>query len=463
MIGYFPELYEDELIYSWIARYLVHSGYTSAADAYQDLYFNKNLRPSVELMNNLIDDAKSVMAKYMSLEELIYNLTLFPEYGRFIVPTKRERLVKEADFSRGNWINSLMIPFSTGERYLKYCPLCAEEDREIHGEAYWHRQHQITSINICVKHGVYLQNSEIVRNRNLTRLKAAEIIIPRKTVTTKCEDEIIMKLASYMVAVFDSSKYSHDHIGKYLNRHIPSKYIHDNGNRKAYELYEDYTAYYHSLEAEDLMSINSMSRILRGHSGTFGNICQLGLFFDIEPSDLLIKGDEGQDDDIFIRVSELTGESLERVHIIGEAIIDELKKDSVLFIKEKRHEDNIDKEDLALLPSVEATVKNIYGEGDDRPRKISLNAISKPLHVDIHKLKKMERCMAVINQHYESQEEYWAREIVWAVKMIEKNGETLNERHIRNLTNLRHDNMVDSLEVLKKLDIDIYDILVSIL
>lgn len=450
MIGYFPELYEDELVYSWIARYLVHSGYTSAADAYQDLYFNKNLRPSVELMNNLIDDAKSVMAKYMSLEELIYNHTLFPEYGRFIDPTKRERLVKEADFSRGNWINSLMIPFSTGEKYLKYCPLCAKEDRDTHGEAYWHRKHQITSINICEKHGVYLQNSEIVRNRNLTRLKAAEIIIPRKTVITKCEDEIIMKLASYMVAVFDSSKYSHDHIGKYLNRHIPSKYVHDNGNRKAYELYEDYTAFYRSLAAEELMSINTMSRILRGHSGTFNNICQLGLLFGVKPSDLLNKGDEALNDDIFIRVSQSTGEPLNRVYLIGEAIIDELKKDSVIFIKEKRHEDNIDKDDIALLPSVEATVKKIYGEGDDRPRKISLNAISKPLHVDIHKLKKMERCMAVINQYYESQEEYWAREIVWAVKMIEKNGDTLNNRRIRDLTNLRRDNMLDSMQELEK-------------
>ena len=99
---------------------------------------------------------------------------------------------------------------------------------------------------------------------------------------------------------------------------------------------------------------------------------------------------------------------------------------------------------------MEATVKKIYGEGDDRPRKVSLNAICKPLHVDIHKLKKMERCMAVINQYYESQEEYWAREIVWAIKMIEKNGDALNNRRIRNLTNLRRDNMLDSMKELEK-------------
>jgi len=60
MIGYFPRLYEDELVYSWIARYLVHSGYTAASDAYQDLYYNKNLRTSVELMNNMVDDAKEL-------------------------------------------------------------------------------------------------------------------------------------------------------------------------------------------------------------------------------------------------------------------------------------------------------------------------------------------------------------------------------------------------------------------
>lgn len=105
---------------------------------------------------------------------------------------------------------------------------------------------------------------------------------------------------------------------------------------------------------------------------------------------------------------------------------------------------------------MEATVKKIYGEGDDRPHKISLNAISKHLHVDIHKLKKMERCMAVINQHYESQEEYWAREIAWAVKMIEKNGDVLNNRHIRDLTNLRRDNMLDSMQELEKNYPDVY-------
>ena len=462
MIGYFPELYEDELIYSWIARYLVHSGYTSAADTYQDLYFNKNLRPSVELMNNMLDDAKTVMTKYMSMEDLIHKHTLFPEYGRFIDPAKREKLVSEADFSRGNWINSLMIPISIGERYLKYCPMCAMEDRDSHGEAYWHRKHQIIGIKICTKHKVYLQDSDVLINRNLTRLKAAEIIIPRETIITKCEDEIIIKLAIYMVAVFENERYGYEQIGRYINSQIPSKYLYDNGNRKMYVLYADYTAFYKTLDPSELMSENSMCRLLGGHRAIYAYICQLGLMLDIDPSDLIIKGKE-QDYDIFQRVSQMTGEPVERVRIIGEAVIDELKKESVQFIKGTRHKDNIDQADIELLPRLQKVVINIYGDGDARPRKISISQVSKAMHVDSHRLKKMKRCMDFFNQYYESQEEYWARELVWAVKRTERDGDSLSFSHIQDLTNLRRDNMVDSLEALAMRDKKVYDIISSIL
>ncbi len=462
MIGYFPELYEDELIYSWIARYLVHSGYTSAADTYQDLYFNKNLRPSVELMNNMLDDAKTVMTKYMSMEDLIHKHTLFPEYGRFIDPAKREKLVSEADFSRGNWINSLMIPTSIGERYLKYCPLCVKEDRDSHGEAFWHRKHQIIGIKICTKHKVYLQDSDVLINRNLTRLKAAEIIIPRETIITKCEDEIIIKLAIYMVAVFENERYGYEQIGRYINSQIPSKYLYDNGNRKMYALYADYASFYKTLDPSELMSENSMCRLLGGHRGIFAYICQLGMMLDIDPSDLVNKGDE-QDYDIFQRVSQMTGEPLERVRIIGDAVIAELKKESVQFIKGTRHKDNIDQADIELLPRLQKVVINIYGDGDARPRKISISQVSKAVQVDSHRLKKMKRCMDFFNQYYESQEEYWARELVWAVKRTERDGDSLSFSHIQDLTNLRRDNMVDSLETLKRRDSRIYDVLMSLL
>ena len=41
MIGFMPEIYPDELIYSWFCRYLVHSGYSANKMALNDLLFNK--------------------------------------------------------------------------------------------------------------------------------------------------------------------------------------------------------------------------------------------------------------------------------------------------------------------------------------------------------------------------------------------------------------------------------------
>ena len=65
--------------------------------------------------------------------------------------------------------------------------------------------------------------------------------------------------------------------------------------------------------------------------------------------------------------------------------------------------------------------------------------------------------MDVINSFYETQEQYWAREIVWAVEQIRNNREPLNLKHIRNYTNLRRDNIVDSMNELRMINMDAYE------
>src|SRR5260370_602086 len=39
---------------------------------------------------------------------------------------------------------------------LKYCAFCAKEDRNLSGEAYWHRSHQSSIVQVCPKHGCHL-------------------------------------------------------------------------------------------------------------------------------------------------------------------------------------------------------------------------------------------------------------------------------------------------------------------
>lgn len=46
-------------------------------------------------------------------------------------------------------------------------------------------------------------------------------------------------------------------------------------------------------------------------------------------------------------------------------------------------------------------------------------------------------CVQEIKKYQESQEEYWAREVVWAVDTIRRNGVTLSRTRIEKLTNMR--------------------------
>ena len=104
MIGFLPAIYDDELVYSWFSRYYLYSGYYAATSVMLDLYENKTIRPSVELLNNLSSEAKNIISRYISLENLVCHHTMFPEYGRFIDPDKRNRLLIDFDFSKGNCV-----------------------------------------------------------------------------------------------------------------------------------------------------------------------------------------------------------------------------------------------------------------------------------------------------------------------------------------------------------------------
>jgi hypothetical protein len=300
-------------------------------------------------------------------------------------------------------------------------------------------------------------------NVRLTRLKAAEVVMGDVGEVIECKDHTIKALASYMTGVFLSAEYSYDGIGKALCAHIRDRYIRSNGDRKMNELFADYSSFYSSLEESALMSHNLMSRIFSGRPGLFGYICQLGLFIGISPQELLNMKEDTGNEAIYALVAGKTGEPIDKVRIIGEALLAEWKRSKVPFLRTERQRDYLADEDQRLLPRVKETAEEIYGQGDIRPRKVSLALVSTALHVDFHRLKKMKRCMEVLDHYHETQEQYWAREIIWAVEELERRGEPLNFKHIRNLTNLRRENIEDSLEELRIQNEDIYYVIKSMM
>lgn len=77
MISYFPEIYPDELLYSQLARYYVKSGYTAYRYAAENLFVSRTVRPDIEFVNVLTDDALRAVTRDMPMEEIIMRHTMF--------------------------------------------------------------------------------------------------------------------------------------------------------------------------------------------------------------------------------------------------------------------------------------------------------------------------------------------------------------------------------------------------
>ena len=76
MIAFFPELYSDELLYSWFARYYVKAGYLTLTDALEDLYIHRYTKPDIEFLNELKPDVVEMMEKQYDMEYLIREHTI---------------------------------------------------------------------------------------------------------------------------------------------------------------------------------------------------------------------------------------------------------------------------------------------------------------------------------------------------------------------------------------------------
>ena len=169
MISYLPNIYPDELAYSWFCRYYVHSGALTHKMALSDILCKRSCNPSKEFLGNLTPDMQSRIRDILPIKSLIMEHTMFPQYARFIPLSYKMRALHhlEHDYCDAHHL----FPISTrndNDSFLKYCPLCASEDRQLYGETYWHRAHQIRSVQICYKHGCYLESSAVTSKSEQT-------------------------------------------------------------------------------------------------------------------------------------------------------------------------------------------------------------------------------------------------------------------------------------------------------
>ena len=420
MIGFMPEIYPDELLYSMFARYYERSGYMAYIFAAEDLFQNKNERPDVEFINRLTQDAQSVIHKKMSADEVIMNNTMFPYYGRFLGKERRTEAYFALLNTDGNYRNLLPIPKAKKQRFLRYCPICLNRDRDKYGETYWHRIHQMQSIDICPIHFCVLQNTDIaIGSTTSPRFSAAENVIKDFEKIEVVEDEKERKLDQYILDVVASNiDFDNDtKLGDYLSYRLKGTKYMTGALRNMQELTNDFNDFY-GTETE----LWRIQKIFTNVNVKIRDICMLAMFLEITP------------------------EELNNPHI-GESIKKLNRKKVYTNAKPGTKTRDWNSVDNAALPKVQKAIETL--KCTEPPKRVTGYAIERMLKLPSKQIQNLPKCRAEVLKHSETQTQFWIRKVEWAVKKLVAENQPINLKHIRTLANMRKENILSVIPYLE--------------
>ena len=150
--------------FSLCSRYYVRSGNISYKGTLDDLYSNRSLTASISLPSGVSSLIKNMPPfSKMNEEQIIHHHTLYLFNTAFLY-VQAKTIYTEMCSNDGkavyvrSGLNASVVPQN---EFLRYCKDCMQEDRELYGELYWHRNHQISGIHCCLKHYTPLYDSNI--------------------------------------------------------------------------------------------------------------------------------------------------------------------------------------------------------------------------------------------------------------------------------------------------------------
>lgn len=457
MISYFPSIYEDELVYSILARYYQKTGYVAYRDVAEDLYTNTHTRPDTEFINPLTSDAVRMLCRKRSMEQIVLEHTMFPYYARFLPLERKQEAFSWMVEMKGKCCDIVPMRVTKGKiRYLRYCPLCVKEHRVQYGETYWTRVHQISDIRICIRHNVFLMDSIVEMTGNISpNLVPAEMVIP--------EDDAV--LVNTYEKEYEISKFIHDiflypfdftnatPMGKFLHGKLAGTlYLSKRGGAKRItELFNDVTDFYSDLELCRIEKFWHLEQIFTGRRYYLSDIVLLAYYLGISIDELMNPVIEVDDltKQFDMQIAELHAQGLNYMQIAKQlgASYDVVKAIGIGHYNQYYYERRKKKErstfldwktmDNELQADVHKAVEEIYGVGDARPKRVTVHNVATALNIPNTRLKQLPKCVAIIKEKEESYEQYFAREVVWAAKIIVSESKQLNYTAISKLTNLR--------------------------
>ncbi|MGE7694964.1 TnsD family transposase [Lysinibacillus sp. NPDC094177] len=167
MLAFFPSMYKDELLYSVLARYHKRSGNLNNKDSAIDLFGKKK----AYIIPDLTTDLERLFNRVKpftnsSMDEWINHHTLYNYYTNFnskeIKQSVRDKMLNGCGYNSLHYSTGQIAGTVKEPMYFRYCPNCFDEDIQMNGETYWRTYHQLSSVFICLKHSVLLEDSSLL-------------------------------------------------------------------------------------------------------------------------------------------------------------------------------------------------------------------------------------------------------------------------------------------------------------
>lgn len=453
MIGYFPTPYPDELLYSVFARYCDWSPYISSYSAAGDILPDIHQKLDSEFLGTVSDDAYCIMTQNQDARELVMQHTMFPYRARFL-PLQRRRLVMHSALIRKTGVTLQMSRAKTryysfeGDKplYLRYCPICAEEDRRHYGEAYLHRSHHIYGVDICPIHRCYLIDSLTRRDaKRNTGIVSAESFIRSDAKAVVCRNPIEISVADYIESILRENvdMTSDSSAGQFLDSRLRgTKYQKaDRGMRRNnILLLDELRDYYREYPMFRLKTIKQLQMLFCRTAGHMPlEVCLLGLFLNISPSEIcaMKKPEKSYVERFDEAVMSLYHQGMACTQIASKMHVSEksvrfavrtsMRRPSLPSDKRKAWNkldwNSIDKE---LLPKINAEIERILTDTARRPVKVSIHLMETRLKIPYGRIVKCPQCLAAVRASVETREEYNARVLMWTIKKIRSEGDIVN-------------------------------------
>ncbi len=184
MIGIFLDPYPEEILYSTLARNAAALNYPNLRSVGITYFGDPHTIATVALPCRLEYLVTHLPPNTVhTVDTLIDEHTLLLLFAPFLPTARAVQLRSDMSGAQGMGVHmraGLMASTVPLPDALQFCPACAAEDRKLHGEWFWHRQHQVPGVHLCSKHHVWLETSPVLLAHRQTRhaYVSAENAIP---------------------------------------------------------------------------------------------------------------------------------------------------------------------------------------------------------------------------------------------------------------------------------------------